>query len=120
MTLGDKQRQFVRDVADLITHAYGLGFEMTFGDAYRSPEQALANAAAGTGISKSLHTQRLAIDLNLFVSGVYQTDSAAYEPVGVFWESIRPGNAWGGRFNDKDGKPKPDGNHFSAEHDGRK
>lgn len=114
MTLGDKQRQFARDVADLIVYAYGRGFELTFGDAYRSLEQAKANAAAGTGIANSLHTLRLAIDLNVFIGGVYQKDSAAYEPLGVYWESLRPGNAWGGRFS------KPDGNHFSRSHEGRK
>lgn len=114
MTLGDKQRQFTRDVAELIVHAYSLGFELTFGDAYRSPEQAKANAAAGIGIANSLHCERLAIDLNLFIDGQYQTDSAAYEPLGVYWESIRPGNAWGGRFS------RPDGNHFSLAYGGRK
>lgn len=113
-TLGQKQRRFVRDVARLITFAYSQGFELTFGDAYRSPEQAKANAASGAGIANSLHCERLAIDLNLFIDGQYQTDSAAYEPLGVYWESIRPGNAWGGRFS------KPDGNHFSREHEGRK
>lgn len=113
-TLGQKQRRFTKDVAALIQHAYAKGYALTLGDAYRSPEQAAANAAAGTGIANSLHTQRLAIDLNLFIDGQYQTDSAAYKPLGEFWESLGADHAWGGRFT------KPDGNHFSIAHDGRK
>lgn len=92
-------------VAQLIQWAYANGWELTEGEAYRTPEQAALNAKSGKGISNSLHPKRLAIDLNLFKDGVYLTDSAAYEPLGVFWESI--GGSWGGRFT------RPDGNHFS-------
>lgn len=118
MTLSQKQRQFTRMVADLIAWAYDNGYELTFGEAWRTPEQARLNAAAGKGIANSLHIDRLAIDLNLFVGGKYQTDSAAYRPLGEYWERI--GGAWGGRFTDAFGKPKPDGNHFSLPWQGRK
>lgn len=114
-TLGQKQRVFTRLIGLLIARAYAMGFELTFGDAYRSPQQAAANAAAGRGIRNSLHTQRLAVDLNLFEAGQYQTDSAAYKVLGEYWESLStPGYlcCWGGRF------AKPDGNHFSLEHGG--
>lgn len=112
MTLGEKQRLFTRYVGMLIAHAYKHGFELTFGDAYRSPAQAAANAAAGTGIAKSLHTQRLAVDLNLFVNGQFMTDSSAHKPLGEYWKSLDPLNRWGGDFK------KPDGNHYSMEHEG--
>lgn len=112
-TLGQKQRRFVRLVGLLIEYAYAHNLELTFGDAYRSPEQARANAARGAGIVNSLHVERLAVDFNLFVNGVYQTDSAAYTKLGEYWESLAPDCAWGGRF------PKPDGNHFSIRHGGR-
>lgn len=111
-SLSAKQRRFTLMVAHLIEWAYGQGYELTFGEAYRTPEQAALNAQKGTGIARSLHTQRLAVDLNLFKGGVYQTDSAAYLPLGEFWEGLC--GAWGGRFR------KPDGNHFSLEHDGIK
>jgi hypothetical protein len=114
MTLGELQRAFTRDVALLIQFAYARDFELTFGEAYRTPEQAALNAQKGTGISNSLHPVRLAIDLNLFIDGVYMTDSKAYEPLGVFWEALHPENAWGGRFR------KPDGNHFSRQFEGRR
>lgn len=113
MTLGRKQRVFARLVARLIEHAYQAGYEITLGEAYRTPEQAAANAAAGRGISNSLHTRRLAIDLNLFVDGQYQTSSEAHRPLGEFWESLSTSEyacCWGGRFGD--------GNHYSIEDGG--
>lgn len=110
MTLGDKQRTFTLMVAALITWAYEHELELTFGEAYRTPEQAALNAASGSGIANSLHTLRLAIDLNLFIRDVYQTQSEAYRPLGEKWEAL--GGSWGGRFS------KPDGNHFSLEHEG--
>ena len=114
MTLGEKQRDFVRDVGRLIEWAYANGYELTFAEAYRTPEQAVRNAQTGAGIANSLHTQRLAVDLNLFKSGEYQTDSADYAPLGAQWKSLNTENAWGGDFS------KPDGNHFSRSHNGVK
>lgn len=106
-TLGDQQRRLLPLVAKLIEYAYAQGYELTAGELYRTPEQAALNAKSGAGIAHSLHTQRLAIDLQLFKNGVYITDSADYEPLGVFWEELDPDACWGGRFS------KPDGNHFS-------
>ena len=70
MTLGQKQRKFTRMIALLIMHAYENGYELTFAEAYRTPEQAALNAKAGKGISTSLHLDRLAVDFNLFKDGV--------------------------------------------------
>lgn len=111
MTLSEKQQLFTKLIAQLIFWADDKGYRLTFGEAYRTPEQAALNAKKGSGISNSLHTKRLAVDLNLFINGQYQTNSAAYLPLGEFWESI--GGSWGGRF-----KSNPDGNHFSLEHEG--
>ncbi|CAI0760669.1 MULTISPECIES: M15 family metallopeptidase [Serratia] len=111
MTLSEKQQLFTKLIAQLIFWADEKGYRLTFGEAYRTPEQAALNAKKGSGISNSLHTKRLAVDLNLFINGQYQTNSAAYLPLGEFWESI--GGSWGGRFRDR-----PDGNHFSLEHEG--
>ena len=112
MTLWEKQRLFTKLVASLISWAYENGFELTFGDAFRSAEQAAANAASGKGIANSLHTKRLAVDLNLFLEGQYQTQSEAYRPLGIYWKGLHPLCRWGGDFS------KPDGNHFSLEHEG--
>lgn len=111
-TLGQKQRRFTRMLAELILEAYSLGYEITFGEAYRPPETAALYARDGRGISNSLHTSRLAVDLNLFRNGTYLTDSKDYLPLGEIWEKM--GGAWGGRFS------RPDGNHFSLEHNGVK
>ena len=112
MTLGEKQRKFTRMVAELVLWAYEHGFELSWGEAYRTPEQAAWNVRNGSGIANSLHTKRLAVDLNLFIDGQYQPSSAAYLPLGEKWESM--GGVWGGRFL------RADGNHFSLEHEGVK
>lgn len=137
-TLGQKQRRFTLMVAQLISWAYAQGYQLTFGEAYRSDEQSAINALgdvlrerladllstlpqfselaatirnnAGDGIANSLHGDRLAIDLNLFVNGIYRPDAEAYKPLGEKWEAL--GGTWGGRFGDA--------NHFSIAHDGRK
>lgn len=112
MTLREKQSLFVGLVSSLIRQAGTLGYDLTFGEAYRSPEEAARLAKLGLGIAKSLHTQRLAIDLNLFRDGVYLSSNDSHRPLGEWWEQQHPLCRWGGRFND--------GNHYSVEHEGRK
>jgi len=112
MTLGEKQRLFTRLTAVLILHAYEQGYELTYGEAWRTPEQAALNAKTGKGISNSLHTDRLAIDFNLFRNGVWLKTTEDHLPLGQFWEKLHPLCCWGGRFGD--------GNHYSITHQGRK
>ncbi len=110
MTLREKQSKFALMVANLIKQASILGYEVTLGEAYRTPEQAKLNEQKGTGIARSLHCDRLAIDLNLFKDGIWLTSTADHQKLGEWWESI--GGSWGGRFKD--------GNHYSLAHEGRK
>ncbi|MCX8337940.1 M15 family metallopeptidase [Escherichia coli] len=112
MKLSEKQQLFAVMIADLIHWAQEHGYRLTFGEAYRTPEQAALNAKSGKGIRNSPHTLRLAVDFNLFINGKYQADTDAYRPLGEYWESI--GGTWGGRFS------RADGNHFSLEHNGVK
>jgi len=115
MTLREKQSLFVRTVAAMVQHFTALGYEFTFGEAYRSKEEAERLANADKGIKNSLHTVRLAIDLMLFKDGKYLTKTEDYRPLGEWWESNSKDGiqfAWGGRFND--------GNHFSIAHQGKK
>ena len=117
MTLREKQSAFVVLAARLILEATSRGYALTFGEAYRSPEEAARLAGLGKGLSNSLHTSRLAIDLNLFIDGVYKTETEDYEPLGVWWEGLSTPDltcAWGGRFT------RGDGNHFSVAHGGRR
>jgi hypothetical protein len=109
-TLRQKQSRFARMISELIQKATDMGYEVTFGEAYRSPEEAARLASAGKGIAQSLHCERLAIDLNLFKDGVFLATSEAHTPIGVVWEQM--GGSWGGRFKD--------GNHYSLAHNGRK
>ena len=81
---------------------------VTFGEAWRSPETQQAYYAQGKSqVKQSAHMNRLAIDLNLFIDGEYQTKTEAYRPLGEYWKSLDPQNIWGG-----DWEGFPDGNHF--------
>src|SRR6478735_442173 len=102
MTLGEKQRRFTELVGRLITWCYANGYELTFGEAFRTPEQAALNAKTGAGIANSLHIKRLAVDLMLFVEGVWQTAPEPYRPLGEYWKSLDPLCRWGGDFKIKD------------------
>ncbi len=109
-TLREKQSRFAVMVARLILHAGELGYEVTLGEAWRSEYEATRLAKQKLGIKRSLHSDRLAIDLNLFRDGVWLKTTEDHRPLGDWWEQI--GGAWGGRFND--------GNHYSLAHEGRK
>lgn len=107
------QEEFAQSVAKLIAHAPSLGYTVTLGEAYRTPEQALLNAQHGTGIVHSLHTLRLAIDLNFFKDNAYVADGSHLADVGQWWKALGPRYCWGGDFT-----TRPDGNHFSLSPDG--
>jgi hypothetical protein len=112
MTLREKQSLFCLLVGELLQHAYDENYSLTFGETYRSPEEAERLARAGKGIRNSLHTVRLAIDLNLFKDGKFLASTEDHRPLGEWWEQQHPLCRWGGRFGD--------GNHYSLEHEGRK
>jgi hypothetical protein len=139
MTLGDKQKLFVRCFAQWLPWALSKGYEFSFGEAKRSDEQAEINAigAAGretvaslvqrlfpglaaairnngkaNGIRRTAHGNQLALDLNAFKNGVYLAQTEEWRELGEYWETLHPLCRWGGRFND--------GNHISIEHDGVK
>ncbi len=103
MSLVEKQFQFSRMVGLLLQKAPQMGYQITLGDAYRDPRVTY-------GHPKSLHRERLAIDLNVFKDGKFLTTGEQYVDLGEYWESI--GGSWGGRFQD--------GNHFSLAHNGMK
>lgn len=113
MKLQQKQALFALLVAELILHASQRGYQVTFGEAYRSPEEAARLTGTGAGIRRSLHCDRLAIDLNLFKDGKYLTTTEAHRFLGEWWESQHALCRWGGRF------ARADGNHYSLAHDGR-
>jgi len=115
VTLRQKQSGFALLVARLILQAEKWGYEVTFGEAWRSPEEAARLAKLGKGIKNSLHTSRLAIDLNLFRDGKYLSSTESHRRLGEWWEKQSSGDlecCWGGHFGD--------GNHYSIGHEGKR
>jgi hypothetical protein len=112
VTLGEQQRLFARQVGELIQYIYSHGYECTLDWCYRPPEVAAYYASLGIGIRSSLHTKKLAIDLNLFKDGEWLRSTEDHRPIGEWWERQHPLCRWGGRFGD--------GNHYSSERDGIK
>ncbi|MBI1913024.1 MAG: M15 family metallopeptidase [Deltaproteobacteria bacterium] len=97
MSLGEKQRKFPLMIAELVQFAYGNGYELTFGEAYRTEEQQRIYVESGRSKTmNSKHRDRLAVDFNLFRNGVYLTDKEKYKMLGERWEQL--GGRWGGRF----------------------
>lgn len=111
-TLRQKQSRFALAVARLIEEANQRGYQVTLGEAWRTPQQAAANAKAGTGTANSLHCERLAIDINLFRDGKFLSRTEDHQELGEWWESLGPDHRWGDRFRD--------GNHYSISADGRR
>lgn len=114
MTLGEKQKQFVKLIGKLIDFAYASGYELSFGEALRPPEMAKIYAKQKKGKANSLHIDKLAIDLNLFRDGIYLDKTEDHRGLGKFWETLGTPECrtiWGGRFGD--------GNHYSIAHEGR-
>ena len=110
MSLSEKQRLFTKNIARLITFVYFNlpGYELTFGEAYRTKEQQEIYFKQGKSKTmNSKHLDRLAVDFNLFINGVYQTSTEAYKPLGEYWMSLDKNNVWGGSW-----KSFPDGNHY--------
>lgn len=120
ITLGllEKQQVFAVLVSKLIQRAVELGYGVTLGETYRPPETALLYSQQGRGSAKSLHTEKLAIDLNLFRDGRYLTKTEDHRPLGLYWKSLSTELytcCWGGDFF-----PKSDANHYSISHLGVK
>lgn len=138
-TLGQKQRRFAWDVANLIVEIRARGFECSLGESKRSDEQAEINAIGeggrlraasllkkdfpglasaivnngkNNGVRNSVHQLSIAIDLNLFKDGQYLSMTDDHSQFGIWWEEQSPDHRWGGRWGD--------GNHYSIEHNGVK
>lgn len=85
MSLRKHQSIFLKNVAKLITWAFEQGYELTGGELYRTEEQQNIYRKNGTSkVQVSKHQKRLAIDLNLFIDGIYQTKTKPTES----WQRI--------------------------------
>lgn len=100
MSLRDEQVFFVNNIMQLMSHAQELGFEVTFGEAYRTPEQQEIYFRAGkTKTMNSYHLKRLAIDLNFFKDRKYLTAKEDLQELGDYWEGLGEPNCWGGNWS---------------------
>lgn len=104
------QQEHTVRIGEFIGRLTLLGYGITQGESWRTPEMVAIYAKSGKGSKNSLHPDRLANDLNLFKNGKLLTKTEEYQEAGELWESM--GGTWGGRFLD--------GNHFSTAFMGRK
>ena len=104
-----EQAAFLLDMCKLIQKATEMGFVVTGGELYRTPEQQQIHVKAGRSKTmNSLHLSRRAVDLNFFKDGKLTYDKATLAPLGAYWESLHPLNSWGGN-----GIKLVDAPHFS-------
>ncbi len=100
MSLVAEQAQFLKHICFLLAKAEALGFVVTAGEAFRTPEQQAIYVQ--TGRSKTMqsnHLRRCAMDFNFFKDGVLVWDKRVLQPLGDFWETLDPKNSWGGNWN---------------------
>jgi hypothetical protein len=131
MTLRETQEAFAKDTIKLYNHILDSGYTFTYGEAYRTELQAWVNSqkpnshiecvavdgsvtkfpgsVGGVGINKSLHRDRLAVDVNIFLNGALIIDKKMLQPIFDYWEGLNPNNRAGGNFK----HPAPyDAPHF--------
>jgi len=122
--LREKQSRFAVLLAHLIVwiDTQGKGWAVTLSDGgvtqVRKVQLADGTRVRATDrehMAGSLHYQRLAQDLNLFVNGQLITSGAdpAWKAIGAKWKSMAPDAAWGGDF------ASGDANHVSLTHGGK-
>ena len=111
--VGEAQRLFARLSVSLLQHILEVGYEFTYGDAYRDPRVfGEVGEREGYGHPKSGHKRKIALDINLFKDGVYLDKTEHHTEIGEWWEKQHELCRWGGRFED--------GNHYSIEWGGIK
>ena len=96
MKLSEKQGIFLLNVSKLIQWVDAQGWWATGGELLRTKEQLEIYFKQGKSKTmNSKHRSKLAIDLNLFIDGEYQTDNESYKPLAEYWKSLHPDNVAG-------------------------
>lgn len=116
MTLQQRQHEFAIALAHLIIWIDAKGLELSIGEVYRPDWVAKYYAATGQGIEHSLHTEKLAADIQIFNRGAFLTALEDLKEVGEYWENMSHDSLvfkWGGFFK------TPDTVHFSLSSNGR-
>lgn len=105
MSLVREQATFLVHVRELLQKAGELGFVVTAGELYRTPEQQALHVQNGRSKTmSSQHLKRLAIDLNFFrerPDGALDLvhDADTLRPLGDYWEGLDAANRWGGNWH---------------------
>lgn len=100
MSLQKKQSVFTFNIHLLIEYAYKQGYELTFGEVFRTLEQQKIYFDSGRSKTmNSRHIQRLAVDFNIFKDGALINDPKIIQPLGNFWITLNTDNVWGGDWN---------------------
>lgn len=99
MTLSDQQHLFATQLTMLFRWLTDKGYKYTLGEAHRPQEMQYLYLKEGkTKVDYSLHQDRLAIDLNIFIDGELTYDRDKLKPIGDYWESLSDRNRWGGSW----------------------
>ena len=108
-SLSDKQRLFMWAMSELLRYIYDQGHTVTAGDFARKDNRG--------HMPGSMHYDRLAADLNVFIFTVegaweylesYDEAPEVWDRLGTYWKAIHPLCRWGGDFASRDL------NHFSV------
>jgi hypothetical protein len=92
------------------------GYQCSFGEAWRTEDQAALYASKGKGILLSIHRDRMGIDLIIRDRTGKEVGPEDYKRCGSAWKALDEGNAHGGDFT---GKTAGDYQHFSHRWGGR-
>lgn len=113
MKLSEKQQIFAQNISKLIAWIFAQpGYSVTLGEVLRPEEMQLlyfegytiskeanglhlVKAAKKSKTMNSQHLKKLAIDLNLFIDGIYQSGKEPYKPLAEYWKGLHPDNVAG-------------------------
>ncbi len=105
-----RQALFAQKLGEFLTWLFANGFEVTLGGAYDKEGE-------GGHKPNSVHSDRMAIDLNIYLAGLWMDGNGDWQAphwqkIGAQWKSNGDIFKWGGDFKIKDF------NHFSVTPDG--
>lgn len=114
LTLRTARCAFTVAIAELILYAKSQGYEIALAEGM---DRRTEKDPTSDHMNGSLHDIGLAQDLDLYLNGVYLTNSEDHVVLGTWWEDYGVAHGlplvWGGNFK------KADGTHYSLRWRGR-
>jgi len=103
MSLRKEQSEFAKDIVQLLIFIHQQGFEISFGETFRTKYQQAEYIRTGRSKTmRSKHLKKLAMDLNFFKDGKIVYSKERLQVIGDYWESLDTLNKWGGNWKFKD------------------